>query len=609
MTEQNLSAYLLKKTCADKWKRIGLHKRSGVLVPLFSVYAKRSLGIGELEDLKLLIDWCNQTGLSIIQVLPLNNIGATFCPYDSLSSFALEPAHLSLHLFSSFNQKSIQQKLENLKNAFPSGTPYVDYRVKEEKIKLLWQIFNEENSSESLEFKEFCKDHAYWLDDFTLFSTLKEYHQGRAWYEWEDRYKNRDKESLKSFRQEHEKEIIFRMWLQWQLYKQLKGVKNYAKDKTVLIKGDLPILVSRDSADVWSHPEFFKLDFASGAPPDMYAALGQRWGMPPYNWDKIAHDGYRYLKEKLRYAENFYNILRIDHVVGLFRIWSIPYNEPIENQGLHGFFDPADEHKWAKAGTNILSVILDSTDMLLCAEDLGVIPKACTEALEKLCIPGNDVQRWAKDWKIKHDFFSPKDYRILSVAMLSTHDTTNWPAWWENEAGTIDEGLFVKKCHERGINYSHIKDKLFDLSRSKHNRLRWLDNVSSVEILISILGKRKEEVADFIDLYQNSYQEKEKLWRRLGLSGPMRDRADSEILAAALKLTLSSSSVFCIETILDWLSLGDIFKGDPYQYRINTPGTTSSQNWSLVVPIALEDLLKHKVYKEIRELVISSGRI
>jgi 4-alpha-glucanotransferase len=608
MTEQNLSAYLLKKTCADKWERAGLRRRAGVLTPLFSVYSKKSLGIGEFEDLKLLIDWCNRTGLSIIQLLPLNNLGATFCPYDSLSSFALEPAYLTLGLFPSSKQKSIRQKLEDLRKSFPCGSPYVNYRIKEEKIELLRQMFNEEGSRESSEFKEFRKDCAYWLDDFALFLMLKEYHRGKPWYEWEDRYKNRDQESLEIFRKEHEREVIFQSWLQWQLYKQLKSIKNYAQGKKVLIKGDLPILVSRDSADVWVHPEFFKLDFASGAPPDMYCAKGQRWGMPPYNWESIARDGYRYLKEKLRYARNFYDILRIDHVVGLFRIWSIPYNEPVENQGLHGSFDPADEHRWAQHGTGILSVILESTDMLLCAEDLGIIPRVCIETLEKLGIPGNDVQRWVKDWKIKHDFLSPQDYRVLSVAMLSTHDTTNWPAWWENEAGTIDEGLFVRKCRERGINYSHVRNKLFDSSRSKHNRLRWLNDVSSVETLVSILGKRKEEVADFIDLYQNSYREKEKLWKHLGLSGQMREGSDSEILDAVLKLTLGSASVFCIETILDWLSLGGIFKGDPYQYRINTPGTTGPQNWSLTIPITLEDLLKHRVCRKIKQLVSSSIR-
>jgi len=400
------------------------------------------------------------------------------------------------------------------------------------------------------------------------------------------------------------------MWLQWQLYQQFKDVKTYAESKKVLLKGDLPILVSRDSADVWAYREFFKLEFSSGAPPDLYAALGQRWGMPTNNWANIKADNFRYLREKLKYAQNFYDTLRIDHVVGLFRIWSIPYNEPLENRGLNGSFDPKDENKWPGHGRSILKAMLENTRMLLCAEDLGVIPKVCTDTLKKFGIPGNDVQRWVKDWKTAHDFLKPKDFRSLSVAMLSTHDTTNWPAWWENEAGTIDEGLFIRKCSDqRKIDFNSAKDKLFDSVRSRHGRLRWLDRVDSVEKLVTILGKKKEELADFIDLYENSYREKEKLWKHLGLKGPMREKCDSEILKAALKISLESRAIFCINTIIDWLYLTDIFPGDPYQYRINTPGIISEKNWSLTIPISLEELLEHKINKDIKAMIASSGRI
>ena len=154
------------------------------------------------------------------------------------------------------------------------------------------------------------------------------------------------------------------MWVQWQAYKQFKAAKAYASEKGILLKGDLPILVSRDSADVWAHTEFFKLEFAAGAPPDMYCSRGQRWGMPTYNWEAKSADGYRYFKAKLKYAENFYDILRVDHVVGLFRIWSIPYNDPPENEGLHGSFDPWDQGLWDRNGRERLSLILDNTCLL-----------------------------------------------------------------------------------------------------------------------------------------------------------------------------------------------------------------------------------------------------
>jgi 4-alpha-glucanotransferase len=246
--------------------------------------------------------------------------------------------------------------------------------------------------------------------------------------------------------------------------------------------------------------------------------------------------------------------------------------------------------------------------MLLCAEDLGTIPKVCPQTLKLLGIPGNDVQRWIKEWKVKHDFLPAAEYRTLSVAMLSTHDTTNWPAWWENEAGTIDEALFIRKCADRKINYASIREQLFDQSLSRHGRLRWRNDITSTDILVNILGKKKEELKDFIDLYENSFQEKEKLWKHLKLKGPMREGADAQIVEAVLKITLDSEAIFCIQLITDWLYLTEIFEGDPYQYRINTPGTISPNNWSLVMPISLEGLLKHKVCGKIKKMVAASGR-
>ncbi|MDD4980077.1 MAG: 4-alpha-glucanotransferase [Candidatus Omnitrophica bacterium] len=608
MPEENLKEYLIKTPAQDKWKRIGTQKRAGILAPLFCVYSKKSAGIGEFRDLKLLIDWAKLTGNSIIQLLPLNEVGPLFCPYDSLSSFALEPAYLSLEVILSRNKNSFRTKINQLKEEFPAGRPYLDYRIKKRKIGLLREIFlaGEEPASKDLE--KFRRDNDYWIDDFVLFKALKDYHGGKPWYEWEARYKDRDVAALKEFFEAHSKEITFQIWLQWQASKQFKEVRKYAEVKKILLKGDLPFLVSRDSADVWQHRRFFKLGFAAGAPPDMYCAKGQRWGVPTYNWDEVAADDYRYLKEKLKFAQQFYDILRIDHVVGLFRIWSIPYQEPLENQGLNGFFDLPDENKWEQQGRNILSVMLNNTRMLLCAEDLGIIPDMCKKTLRELGIPGNDVQRWTKDWKIKHDFLLPQDYRVLSVAMLSTHDTTNWAAWWENEAGTVDAELFKRKCAERGVDYNSVKDKLFDLARSGHARLRWLDSINSSDILTAVLGKKREEIGDFIDIYDNTYREKEKLFQRLGLPGPMPDKVGADIIKAALKITLGSSAIFCIELILDWMYLAGILKGEPYQYRINTPGTISVKNWSLVIPLPLEDLIKHKVTKEIRSMVIVSRR-
>ena len=580
----------------NNWDRIGLETRAGVLAPLFSVYSEKSLGIGEFEDLKYLVDWCVKTGNSILQLLPMNEVGPTFCPYDSISSFALEPMYVSLKGPGARGQGSVKKS-------------HVDYSIKEEKMRLLHNIYlSQKDISSNHELNKFCCENVYWLEDFSLFKVLKLYHNGAPWYEWNDGYKNCDFNMIEQFAKEHKKELLFYKWVQWLLYKQFKEAKGYAGSKKVLLKGDLPILVSRDSADVWAHQEFFKLEYAAGAPPDMYCAKGQRWGMPTYNWSAIEEDKFIYIKEKLKFAQAFYDVLRIDHVVGLFRIWSIPYNDKLENQGLNGFFDPADEKVWGDQGKKLLSVLQNNTSMLLCAEDLGIIPKVCPNTLKNMDIPGNDVQRWMKDWVTKHDFLSPEKYRKLSVAMLSTHDTTNWAAWWENEAGTVDEELFVRKCRDRGIDYAGVKERLFDASRSRHGRLRWREEIRSKETLVECLGKRAEELKDFIELYENTYLEKEKLWKHLNMKGKMKEKSDKETMKAALGVTSVARSVFCIELIFDLLNLSNICKGDPYQYRVNTPGTVSADNWSLRIPLSLEELLEHKVTKEIKELISASGR-
>jgi len=595
----NLKNYLSQTISKDNWERVGFKKRSGVLFPLFSAYSENSFGIGDLGDLKLIIDWAKSTGNSIIQLLPMNEVGPNFCPYDALSSFALEPSYICLKDFPGLSLKKFN---------LPAQSSHIDYAVKEEKIKLLWSFYLAQDLSEAFDFEEFQRKNSYWLSDFAIFKELKDYHHGRPWYEWDEKFKNRSIEALSRFKQDNIEKVTFWMWMQWILFKQFKEASVYASSKKIFIKGDLPVLVSRDSSDVWSHPEFFKLEFAAGAPPDMYAAFGQRWGMPTYNWQNIEKNDYRYIKEKLKYAEEFYNILRVDHVVGLFRIWSIPFNEPQENAGLNGVFDPVDEQLWYRQGQDILKILVKNTKMLFCAEDLGVVPKCCTDTLLEFGICGNDVQRWAKDWDKKHDFLLPEEYRQLAVAMLATHDTTNWRAWWKYEAGTVDKDMLLRKCNDRNIDFEKINNKLFDAGKSYNGRLRWKKEIDSPDKLLWELGRKEEEVRDFIDIYKNSYAEKEKLWKILNCRGKMDEEASPELLNKIFAFTLDSRAVFCINLINDYLSLGGMFKGDPYQYRVNLPGTVSPQNWSLRLPISLEEMLKHSLNKQIRKMITDSGR-
>ncbi len=406
-----------------------LRKRSGVLTPLFSVYSRESFGIGDFKDLKLLVDWCVKTGNSIIQLLPMNEVGNNFSPYESISSFALEPMYAAVG---------------RGRRAVSGG--HVDYRIKNEKLELLQDMYLNAGKKRQGEVDEF-REQNRWIEDFAAFKVLKRLFEGKPWYLWPDAWRNRSGADIDALYSEHRDELEFEIWLQSLLYRQFRDARSYAAEKGVFLMGDLPVVVNRDSADVWAHPEFFKMSLAAGAPPDVFSAKGQRWGnpgMPTYDWEKIASDGYGYINEKMRCASGFYDILRLDHVVGLFRIWSIPLEEPLNNEGMNGFFDPPDENAWEEHGRKILSAMINSAGIFLCGEDLGVIPPVCRLTMETLGIPGIDVQRWMKDWQGTQEFLPPEKYRNLSISVLSTHDTSNWNAWWEQESSDGERKDFWK---------------------------------------------------------------------------------------------------------------------------------------------------------------------
>lgn len=610
MPETKLPDYLDHTLQRAAWQRVGSRRRCGILVPLFSVYSSHSQGIGDLHDIGLLADWCVLCGFSIIQFLPMNEVGSLFCPYDAISSFALDPMYLYLRRLPGVEQyPDDEARIQALGEKFSGSRLYVDYSVKDEKRAVLWEIYGRMFGREGASFGRYRVQQEYWVDDFALYKVLKDKNGGAAWYDWSPQYRLRDSQALAGFRRQYEKEIMFEIWLQWMLFEQFSLMRAYSTERGVLLKGDLPILVSRDSADVWAHPEFFRLDVAAGAPPDMYCSRGQRWGMPTYNWDAIAADGFRYLKEKLRYAGALYDILRVDHAVGLFRIWSIPFAEPMENQGMHGFFDPPEESRWGDHGRQLLRVMIENSPMLLCAEDLGMIPDVCRRVLAEYGIPGNDVQRWTKDWNLRHDFLPPREFRRLSVAMLSTHDTTNWNAWWQYEAGTVDEALFMRRCMARGLDYGRLRAELFDSARSKNGRLRWRGEISSLDKFLLILGKSRDDAWEFADMYENSYLEKEKLWKHFGFSGAPEEESCHDILKHAFRITMMSRSLFAVESAVDIALLARLYPGDPWQYRINTPGEVGRHNWALRLPASIEDMSGHGVTGELRRLIAQSGRL
>ncbi|HRY29771.1 MAG TPA: 4-alpha-glucanotransferase, partial [Elusimicrobiota bacterium] len=526
---------LLETPSGKNWERLGLARRSGVVAPLFSVYSADSVGIGELADLDRLADWCRATGMSLLQLLPMNDVGFDFQPYSAQSSFALEPMYLSFKRLTGVRLSPFLEDIAALKGRFPTGPGRVNYGIKGAKLGLLWEIFRVSHRKGLASFEKFVEQNRFWLHDYAVFKTLKEVFGQSGWESWEEPFRRKDPAALERFAQEHEQQIEFQQWLQWQLYEQFRAAKRYARKQGVFLIGDIPFLVSRDSADVWANQSYFKLHLASGAPPDMFFATGQRWGMPPYDWSRIEEHRYDYVVEKLRYAEHFFDFYRIDHVVGIFRVWTIPLSEPAETGGLNGVFDPKDENEWEEHGRTLLRVMIDNTRMIPCAEDLGVVPKCSNKVLEELGIPGMDVQRWTRDYEKTFDFKAPEAYRSVALATVGTHDTSSLRGWWGFEAGTIDEMLFRRKCASRNISYDEVRDRLFDMSRAAHGRLRWRPEVTDAETLLRIIDRREEEARDFISLYKEACDEKERFLAFVGLDRPADSPGDAAFVRAALQ--------------------------------------------------------------------------
>jgi 4-alpha-glucanotransferase len=608
------SHFLITKT-ADKWQQIGIKRRAGVIAPLFSIYSRNSIGIGEIPDLKLLVKWCKKTGINIIQLLPMNDVGFDFAPYNSVSSFALEPMYISINDLKNVNLNLFKKDLRDLKKFIPCGEEKVNYKIKYEKIKLLYKIFKVSYLIGLKKFEDFKIENSYWLNDYALYKVIKDIQQNRSWEDWEQKYKNREETALSEIETDFSERINFYCWIQWQLFEQFKAVKKYAKERDVLIMGDLPFLVSRDSADVWAHKNYFKLDFSSGAPPDMYFALGQRWGMPTYNRDELEKDEYFYIKEKLKYAENFYGMYRIDHFVGFFRLWSIAIDCPLEQGGLSGAFDPQEEHLWEETGKKLLDFMIENSSMLPCAEDLGTIPQCSPKVLWEYGIPGMNVQRWVKDFNGSDNFINPENYRINSIATISTHDSSTIIDWWYNEAGTIDERLFKRLCENKDISgerYEEIVKNIFDIEKSKYHRLFWKNEIENADKLVEMLGLRYDLCWDIINMYKESYNERLKYLDFLGLEP---NGSDFKISTLFIKKTLEkinqSASIFSNQLLQEWLFLDDalFIKGEETSYRINFPGVVNDSNWTFVMPVSLEIMLNLGINSEIKKIIEESNRL
>ena len=557
-------------------------KGAGVAIPVFSLRRKNGYGIGEFTDIKLLVDWAKKTGMKLIQLLPVNDTIATHTwkdsyPYASISVFALHPVYANLSKMGKLSSPVTRQVIEEQGKALDKKDK-VDYEgVMQLKSRFFKMLFDEQKEQflKDPDFLTFFKNNKYWLKPYAAFSYLRDLFNTPNFHKW-GRFKEFSRELLEELTDPdapHYDDIAVHYFIQYHLDKQLSEAANYARENGVVLKGDIPIGIYRHSVDAWMEPKLFNLEKQAGAPPDDFAEGGQNWGFPTYNWQEMAKDGYKWWRNRLKKMAEYFDAFRIDHILGFFRIWEIPY-ESI--QGLMGYFNPAipyhkdeliqdgidfnytrlcqpyirehflheffgefteeakekfleetefgcyqvkpdydtqrkvanrlkpepdetyasrsrkqtlkegmyrllaeviflralnsdgeayfprnslqfthsfrdlddytkdainslyvdffykrNEELWRQKAMFKLPAVKRATNMLICGEDLGMVPESVPEVMKNLGILSLEIQRMPKDRTI--EFNTPANYPYYSVASTSSHDMPSIRGWWEED--------------------------------------------------------------------------------------------------------------------------------------------------------------------------------
>jgi 4-alpha-glucanotransferase len=324
-----------------------LWKGAGVSIPVFSLRSKKSFGVGEFCDIKLLIDWAKKTGLKLIQLLPVNDTTANHnwrdsYPYAAISAFALHPIYINLEKVAGKEFASIIKPLSRKQKQLNDLKEFDYEQVMKFKLSALKELFEAKKNDfkNDLDYFEFFELNRHWLVPYAAFSYLRDKYKTPDFSKWKSNkiYNEQAIQKLVSPSQKHYDQILFFYFIQYHLHLQMKEVVEYAHNEKIVLKGDIPIGVFRYGCDAWENPALFNMDEQSGAPPDDFAVKGQNWGFPTYNWEEMSKDNYNWWRRRFDQMSNYFDSFRIDHILGFFRIWSIPLNSI---QGIMGRFVPA----------------------------------------------------------------------------------------------------------------------------------------------------------------------------------------------------------------------------------------------------------------------------
>ena len=582
-------------------------KGAGTVIPIFSLRSEGSFGVGDFGDLQKMIDWCAKTRQRVLQVLPINDTNMTFTwqdsyPYNSISIYALHPQYTDFRQLPQLKDKERKAYYDTLQKEL-NALPQIDYeRMNNAKMAYLRELYAQEGSKtmKSEAFKQFFEQNKEWLVPYAAFCHYRDLYGTPAFTEWPDHktFTAKEREAMSKPTTKIYKEVAFWYFVQFNLDQQMRAAHAYARKNRVILKGDIPIGISRDGVEAWVEPRYFNLNGQAGAPPDAFSADGQNWGFPTYNWDTMLEDGCQWWVRRFRKMAEYFDAYRIDHVLGFFRIWEIPMPH---KSGLMGQFSPAlgmsieeieaygvqfneglflvdhkrsdrwhpriavqyqeaytqlsDDQKhhfnqlyndyfyrrnnqfWYTEAMKKLPKLTQATRMLVCAEDLGMVPDCVPWVMNELRILSLEIQSMPKDPTTRFGHLSRNPYR--SVDTISTHDMATLRQWWDED-------------EER--TQSYFNTMLYRGGPAPHPLPDWL-------------------AKDIVSRH------------------------------------LTSPSMLCLISFQDWLSIDEKLRlPDANAERINIPANPRHY-WRYRMHLTIEQLLAaDELNEEISTLIIQSGR-
>ena len=325
----------------DNWKC------AGVVIPVFSLRSEHSHGIGDFGDLKRMIRWAASAGMHAVQILPINDTTMSHTwqdsyPYNAISIYALNPIYCDLNALPPLHDRLMMETVMMRQQSL-NALPEVDFEdVQRLKTDYLRKVYDQEGGAvlKTQGFKDFLEANRHWLVPYAAFCHLRDMYGTADFQTWPkySTYQEKDIKRLTSPRGKAYPQIALHYYIQYQLHLQLTEVHETARTAGIILKGDIPIGISRTSVEAWSEPQYFNLHSQAGAPPDDFSVNGQNWGFPTYNWDAMLKDGCLWWERRFQQMAHYFDAYRIDHVLGFFRIWDIPEHSV---HGLLGQFSPS----------------------------------------------------------------------------------------------------------------------------------------------------------------------------------------------------------------------------------------------------------------------------